>query len=104
MIDRYGKGARPRIDGAGQVEDALRLYNVQWIEVRNLELTNQGATPAIRRGAHIFLDNFGTAKHIIVAGLYIHDVNGSNEKKDNGGIIFRTNGNQTPSRFGRPDH
>jgi len=99
LIDRYGKGPRPRIDGAGQVQDAVRLYNVQWIEVRNLEVTNQGAAPGVRRGVHIFLDNFGTAKHIIVAGMYIHDVNGANDKKDNGGIIFRTNGNQTPSRF-----
>jgi len=99
VIDRYGKGPRPRINGAGQVQDALRLYNVQWIEVRNLELTNQGAARGIRRGAHIFLDNFGTARHIVVAGLYVHDVNGDNERKDNGGIVFRTNGNQTPSRF-----
>ncbi|HWE53493.1 MAG TPA: right-handed parallel beta-helix repeat-containing protein [Bryobacteraceae bacterium] len=99
VIDRYGKGPRPHIDGAGRVEDAIRLYNVEWIEVRNLEVTNQGAAPAIRRGVHIFLDNFGAARHIVVAGLYIHDVNGSNQRKDNGGIIFRTNGNQTPSRF-----
>jgi len=99
VIDRYGKGPRPRIDGAGQVQDAVRLYNVQWIEVRNLEVTNQGATPGIRRGVHIFLDNFGTARHIVLAGMYIHDVNGANDRKDNGGIIFRTNGNQTPSRF-----
>lgn len=99
VIDRYGKGPRPRIDAAGQVEDALRLYNVQHIEVRNLEITNQGADAALRRGVHILLDNFGTAKHIVVAGLYIHDVNGTNKRKDNGGIIFRTIGDKTPSRF-----
>ena len=99
VIDRYGPGPRPRIEGAGQVEDALLLRNVQWIEVRNLEVTNQGAAPGVRRGVHVFLDNFGTAKHIVVSGLYIHDVNGTNQRKDNGGIIFRTNGNQTPSRY-----
>jgi len=99
VIDRYGKGPRPRIDAEGKVEDALRIYNVQWIEVRHLELTNQGAAPGVRRGVHIFLDNFGTAKHIVVGDLYIHDVNGSNQRKDNGGITFRTNGNRTPSRF-----
>ena len=99
VIGRYGQGPRPRIDGGGKVEDVLRLYNVQFIEVRYLELTNLGAAPAVRRGVHIFLDNFGTAKHIAVADLYIHDVNGSNQRKDNGGITFRTNGNRTPSRF-----
>ena len=99
VFDRYGAGAKPRIDAAGKVEDALRLYNVQFVEVRNLELTNLGPAAAVRRGVHIFLDNFGTAKDIVVAGLYIHDVNGSNQRKDNGGITFRTNGNQTASRF-----
>jgi hypothetical protein len=99
VIGRYGRGQRPRMDGDGSVEDAIRLYNVQYIELRNLEVTNHGAQPAVRRGVHIFLDNFGTAKHIIVAGMYIHDVAGTNAKKDNGGIIFRTNGDRTPSRF-----
>ena len=99
VIDRYGRGEKPRIDGDGTVDDAVRLYNVQYIELRNLEVTNHGAQPAVRRGVHIFLDNFGTARHIVVAGMYIHDVNGTNAKKDNGGIIFRTNGDLTPSRF-----
>jgi hypothetical protein len=102
-IDRYGSGPKPRIDGDGQVEDAVRLYNVQNIEVRNFEITNRGAQRAVRRGVHIFIDNFGTAEHIVVAGLYIHDVNGVNgngdNAKDNGGIIFRTKGDRTPSRF-----
>lgn len=102
-IDRYGSGPKPKIDGNGEVEDVLRLYNVQNIEVRNLEITNRGAQRAVRRGVHIFLDNFGTAKHIVVAGLYIHDVNGVNgngdNAKDNGGIIFRTIGDKIPSRF-----
>jgi hypothetical protein len=99
IIDRYGQGPRPRIDGAGKVEDAVRLYNVQFLEIRNLEVTNHGEDAKVRRGVHVFLDNFGTGKHIVVSGLYIHDVNGTNQIKDNGGIIFRTNGNKTPSRF-----
>jgi hypothetical protein len=103
IIDRYGKGPLPRIDAEGSFEDAVRLYNVQFIEVRNLEVTNRGERSANRRGVHIFLDNFGTGKHIVVSGLYVHDVNGSNgdgdNAKDNGGIIFRTNGDKTPSRF-----
>ena len=103
QIDRYGEGAKPKIDGAGQVEDAVRLYNLQNIELRNLEVTNHGERAAVRRGVHIFLDNFGTAKHIVIAGLYIHDINGTNGKgdnaKDNGGIIFRTRGDRIPSRF-----
>jgi hypothetical protein len=99
LIDRYGKGPPPRIDGAGRFEDAVRLYNVQHIELRSLEVRNRGDGAATRRGVHVFLENFGTAKHIILAGLYIHDVNGTNQRKDNGGIIFRTSGAKTRTRF-----
>lgn len=99
VFDRYGEGPLPRLEGQGTIDDVVLLRNVQQIEVRNLEITNHGASPAVRRGVHIALDNFGTAQHIVVAGLYIHDVNGTNEKKDNGGIIFSTNGPVTPSRF-----
>jgi len=103
VIDRYGEGAMPLIDGGGKVEDVICLYNVQQVEVRHLELTNHGAQPEVRRGVHIFLDNFGTAKHIVISGLFIHDVNGTNgvehSHKDNGGIVFRTVGNRVPSRF-----
>jgi hypothetical protein len=53
-------GPKPKIDGHGQVQDVLHLYNVQNIEVRNLEIRNHGAERAVRRGVHIFLDNFGT--------------------------------------------
>ncbi len=103
IIDSFGDGPKPKIDGQGRVEDAIRLYNVQNIEIRNFEVTNHGSTAAVRRGVHIFLDNFGTAQHIVIAGLYIHDVNGVNgtgdNSKDNGGIIFRTVGDRIPTRF-----
>ena len=56
------RGPLPRVDAAGLFPDAIRLYNLQFIEVHNLEITNHGNRPAIRRGVHIFLDNFGTAQ------------------------------------------
>jgi hypothetical protein len=99
VFGSYGSGKMPRIDAGGKFEDAVLLKNVQWIEVRDLEVTNTGPSPGARRGVHVWLDNFGTAKHIIVSGLFVHDVNGTHQRKDNGGIIFRTNGNRTPSRF-----
>jgi hypothetical protein len=99
VIDRYGEGPMPRIDAGDVSEDAVLLRNVQHIEVRNLEVTNRGAAAGTRRGVHILLDNFGTASQIVVSGMYVHDVNGANQRKDNGGIIFSTNGDRVPSRF-----
>lgn len=99
LINRYGRGPLPRIDGNGAVEDVVRLENVQQIELRHLEITNHGARPALRRGVLIAATNFGTAHHIVVSDLYIHDINGTNERKENGGILFRTIGAQKPTRF-----
>jgi hypothetical protein len=99
IVDRFGKGPLPRIDGDGTVEDVLRLENVEEIEVRHLEITNHGAEPGVRRGVLIGVTNFGTAHHLVVSDLYIHDVNGTNARKETGGILFRTIGSKTPSRF-----
>ena len=97
LIGRYGNGPLPRIEGAG--EDAVLLRNTEYIELRDLEITNRGDGSAVKRGLHILLDNCGTAHSINVTGLFIHDVNGTQKRKDNGGIIFTTRGDQTPSRF-----
>jgi hypothetical protein len=99
LVDRYGEGKRPCIEAKGKTESALYLHNVEQIEVRNLELTNWSEQPGSRRGVDIFVDNYGVARHIVVADLYIHDVRGTDERKETGGIIFRSLGNRTPSRF-----
>lgn len=99
MVDRYGKGPMPRIDGEGKVENVLQLFNVEGVEVRRLEITNHGEQPGVRRAALIAATNVGTLRHVIISDLYIHDVNGTNERKDTGGILFRTFGDKMPSRF-----
>ncbi len=99
VIDWFGTGPLPRIDGDGRVVDVVRLENVQEVEVHHLELTNHGTDQGLRRGLLVSVTNFGTANHIVVSDLYIHDVNGTNGRKDNGGILFRTVGERVPSRF-----
>ena len=99
IVDRYGKGPLPRIDGEGKVENVIQLINVEGVEVRHLEITNHGEQPAVRRGVLIAAINFGTAHHLRLSDLYIHDVNGTNERKDTGGILFRTIGEKRPSNF-----
>ena len=110
-IDQYGskepagnfKGL-PRIDAEGQYDAALYLYNIQGWEVRHLELTNTGPTDKARRsGAWVQIRNFGTAKHIILDGLYIHDVNGSLVKKEGGGQGIRLSNEGSRSQQSRFD-
>src|SRR5512133_1572530 len=104
VFEAMGRGPRPRIDIGGRFEDALVLSNAQQVVVRDFEITNHGAegagtnTPP-RRGVHIIADNSGTLTNLVVSDLFIHDVNGTQRIKHNGGIIFSTRGRRTPSRF-----
>lgn len=98
-VGMYGGGVKPVIDGGGQVEDAVLLKNQEYWEISDLEITNTGATPAVRRGVHIALENYGEAHHIYLRSLTIHDVNGVDSVKPNGGIHYTCTGDKRPSRF-----
>ncbi len=99
VIDKYGEGGRPRIDGRG-VQDTLLLENIEYWEISNLEITNLGAERADwRTGVRVSANNYGTVHHIVLRNLYVHDVNGSNKKSREGcGIFFECKGRKG-SRF-----
>ena len=99
MIDKYGGEAMPVINGNGEVEDAVLLKNQEYWEIRNLEVTNTGTSPGVRRGVHIVAEDYGEAHHIYVQDLDVHDVNGSNEMKENGGITYHCAGDKKSSRL-----
>jgi hypothetical protein len=94
VVDRYGEGPLPRIDGEGRVLDTLLLRNVEFWEVRDLEITNQGTNRAPwRTGVRIVSDGFGELRHIHLRGLFVHDVNGDLRKEQEGcGIFFESRG------------
>jgi hypothetical protein len=82
-IDSYGSGAKPRIDGAGQVADAVRLFNQEHWTIRNLEVTNTvpatgtpGANLRDLRGIHVGGDNGQTLDGFVVDAVNVHDVTG----------------------------
>lgn len=98
-VDAYGTGsARPVIAGGGTVYAAIHLYNVQYWEIRGLEVTNQGAAVAERNGILVELADFGTGSHYVLGNVYVHDVNGGDTKNSNG-IQFRVSGTTTPTHF-----
>ena len=98
-VDMYGGGVRPVIQGNGLAEDAVLLKNQEYWEIQNLEITNTGPTHATRRGVHVAVDNYGDAHQIYIRSLVIHDVNGSDSVKENGGINYTCAGDRKPSRF-----
>ncbi len=99
VIDTYGGVAKAVISGGGAAEDAVLLKNQEYWEIRNLEVTNTGTSPGVRRGVRIMAVDYGEAHHIYVQDLDVHDVNGSNQMKENGGITYHCAGDKKPSRF-----
>ncbi|MFJ9892062.1 carbohydrate binding domain-containing protein [Streptomyces sp. NPDC091280] len=105
-ISAYGTGALPIIAGAGAT-DAVYLYNQQYWEISNLEITNTGAVKGAnaRRGVYVVLDNYGTGTHYKISNLSVHDVNGNQSKEVDGsaGILFAVIGTTTASAFADVD-
>ena len=102
LIGMYGEGAKPRFDGEGGFEATVHIYNMEYVTVENLEVTNTGKTAEPRRcGVKVQIEDFGTAYGITLRKLHIHDVNGSLNKKKGGGsaVFWQNGGEKIKSRF-----
>lgn len=106
VIDMYGNGPKPIIDGNGVTGNgAVFLFNQSYWELNNLEVTNDAASGGDRRGIYLSAANFGTATHLYVRNCYIHNVKGivdanSSAAKRTGGIIIEViDDSTTPTRF-----
>lgn len=98
----YGEGEKPQINAGGGFSEAVFIINSEYLRFHNFEITNRGDRPqALRKGLHIKLEDFGVAHNIHISDLYIHDVNGSNVKKEGGGagIHFANGGKKIKSAF-----
>lgn len=105
VIDRYGEGPLPLIDGGGRDSMAVvRLFNQSWWEIQSLEITNFADRPGDRRGIEIKAANSGLIRHIHLKNLVIHDIRGTvgNElkAKKTAGVYFAvTDDSELPTRF-----
>jgi hypothetical protein len=93
VLDRYGEGPDPVLHGRGQVPCVLRLENEEQWEISHLELTNRSDTPGKKiRGVEIRAKDTGVRRHIVLKGLFIHDVNAAAEYKDDGDTVAKSFG------------
>lgn len=93
VINKYGTGNLPYIDGAGMTgTGVVYLYNQQCWEIYNLEIVNDATSGGDRRGVRIEISDFGTANHIYLKNLFVHNIKGSvgqaRSNKRTGGIGF----------------
>jgi hypothetical protein len=102
VIDRYDRGARPRLDAGGRWTATVFLHNMQQVEVRNLDIANRSPErqPGLT-GVSVDAHDFGEARHIVLDSLDVHDVMGSNVKSEGGGsgINCACGGDKVPTRF-----
>ena len=128
-VDRYGTGAKPAIQGAGTVADAVRLNNQEYWTIRNLDVSNAAPETATAgahlgdfRGVGVHGDNGQILDDIVIDGVDVHDVTGElnwiggnpadnrpgvnwgtgwDRSKNTGGIVFST-GVADPASPGSP--
>jgi len=103
VIDQYGRGSNPRINAQASSLATVFLSDSEYIEVRNLDVANAGSVSQSKlNGVQVSENDFGTAHDIVLRDLYIHDVNGSNDKQVGGsGISCECGGNKVKNRYDR---
>lgn len=105
VLSSYGKGDLPLIIGNGFVKQGVvTLYNQEYWEISELELTNWAAEKGERRGVEINARNAGTLRHIYLRDLVIHHVKGirSNDnfaKRTAGIAVFVSDDRETATRY-----
>lgn len=89
VIDIYGEGTKPIINGDGAA-NAVYLSGQSFWEINNLEVTNNASSEGDRRG--IFIEaKIVTTNHVYVKNCFVHNVRGNNDfstGKLTGGIIL----------------
>jgi hypothetical protein len=86
VIDAYGSGAQPIING-GSAEEALKLFNQQYWEINNLEIVGgnlygvyvSGNTPNV------------PINHIHLTNLNVHGATFTSTKRSDSGEVFLSN-------------
>lgn len=102
-VDMYGTGNKPIIAGGG-AEAAVYLYNQEYFEIKNLEISNSVYTNNKNKGVLVRGHDYGTLNHIYLINLDVHDISGPGvwEEYSNpsvGGITFGCTGSETPTNF-----
>ncbi len=76
MIDSYGTGVPPIINGGGSAEAAVYLLNVSYWTVQNLEVTNDASLEAQRSGILAEVTDNNTYYGITIKNNNVHNVKG----------------------------
>jgi hypothetical protein len=103
-LTSYGSGARPRIQGGGSVDAAIKLSDQHDVAVDGFEVTNTGSGTTPRIGIGVSATDMGAVQGITVRNNKVHAIQGaaSGSQASNpsaGGIIVSARGKQTPTYY-----
>lgn len=99
VVDKYGKGDKPILNGDGQELYTILLADNDHWNIKNLEIMNKGkeAVPG-RKGIWIQVNGRSDSKHILLKRLIVHDVMGDKEANVPGGGIHLSSGRDSLER------
>lgn len=120
VLDMYGTGPKPMIEGQG-VPAVISLYNQEYWSIGNIEVTNhtpeRGTEPRTgveviaedyMRGETTDIENVAVLHNIHIHNLYVHDVNGLHKKGVYGSaginVLVRRNQEGLPFRVTKFDN
>lgn len=119
VVGAYGNGPAPVLDAKGIISNnekasyTIRLFNQEYIEIRDLKIRNYNAFEVPRKldlkensvyvnspkmGIYIEGKDSGTLHDIHLINLEICDVNGDMSDKDNGGVFAKITWNDDLSK------
>lgn len=93
---------KPVINGLGKVNAPVYLYNGQFWEINNIEVTNSDGTDEDQgnlRGIYVVAENSGIMESITIKNCYVHNVNGKVGGKMRGGIHVHVLGDSIKTKF-----
>ncbi len=97
-INMYGSGNKPFLAEGGANHNAVYLFNQQYWDISNLEITNTASSLGDYRGVYILGQDVGVLNHLYFHSMNIHNVtgevkwikqNGIDAAKKTGGIVFQ---------------
>lgn len=101
-IEAYGEGSKPCIVGNDTSLYAVRIFNSDYVTLRDVEIVNTGKErKPYRTGLKIECKDYGISRNLVVDGVDIRDVNGSLVKDNGGGsgILIVNGGKDVVSVF-----
>ncbi len=97
-VDMYGNGPKPVIIADGRNSTIVTLYNQEYFEFSNLEITSNN-NPKVNYAVRFLASDYGTVDHIYMTNCYIHNVAGSLRTKLSGGIFFTVTGTAIKTNY-----